>query len=122
MLERTLIEENGTSFDSPNIVLGRVAEDLIRSNVNSTTEIVESTMSTTDTSSNNSDLSSAVDSASGTTDKIDLLKMLRLKNVGKLIVASLNINSVANKLDRLEELLKDYVDILIILKTKYSQK
>ena len=54
----------------------------IRSNGNSATEIVESTMSTTDTSSNNSDLSSVVDSASETTDNIDLLKKIEIEKSG----------------------------------------
>ena len=161
----TIIEENGTSFETPDFMLGHAAEYLIRSNVNSATEIVESTerstMSTTDTSSNISALSPPVDSASETTDNIiyDLftndaratengalptarissensssppphesdnqspqisnsLRTMRLKNVGRLIVASLNINSIANKIDRLEEIVRENVDILIILETK----
>ena len=70
-------------------------------------ENTESTMSITCTSS------LPDESAPGTLGNIDVLKKLRLKNVGKLIVASLNINSISNKLDRLEELVKDYVGIYL---------
>ena len=38
--------------------------------------------------------------------------------MGRLIVASININSIANKFDSLEEIVKENVDILIILETK----
>ena len=48
----------------------------------------------------------------------NLLKSIRFKNVGRLIVASININSIANKFDSLEEIVKDSVDILMILETK----
>ena len=47
-----------------------------------------------------------------------LLRKIRVKNVGRLIIASLNINSIANKSDRLEEFVEENVDVLIILETK----
>ena len=40
--------------------------------------------------------------------------------MGRLIVALLNINSIVNKIDRLEEMVKENVDIMIILETKIN--
>lgn len=46
------------------------------------------------------------------------LRNLRLKNMGRVIVANLNINSVRNKFDQLKTIIKDNVDILILTETK----
>ena len=40
---------------------------------------------------------------------------LRVQNVGNVIIAHLNINSIRNKFDNLVELIGDNIDILIIL-------
>ena len=46
------------------------------------------------------------------------LKSLRLKNVNKLIITHLNINSLRNKFEFLISLIKDNIDILMISETK----
>ena len=46
------------------------------------------------------------------------LKALRLKNVNKLILAHLNINSLRNKFQFLISLIKDNIDVLMISETK----
>ena len=46
------------------------------------------------------------------------LKALRLKNVNKLILAHLNINSLRNKFQFLISLIKDNIDALMISETK----
>ena len=43
---------------------------------------------------------------------------LRVRNVNKLIIGSLNINSISNKFDQLRLLVDGKVDILIITETK----
>ena len=49
------------------------------------------------------------------TENINMdLKFLRLKNVNKLIITHLNINSLRNKVEFLISLIKDNIDILII--------
>ena len=49
------------------------------------------------------------------------LKALRLKNVNKLIIAHLNINSLKNKFEFLISLIKDNIDVLVISKTKLDE-
>ena len=46
------------------------------------------------------------------------LKALRLKNVNKLTLAHLNINSLRNKFQFLISLIKDNIDVLMISETK----
>ena len=45
------------------------------------------------------------------------LEALRLKNVNKLIIAHLNINSLRNKFEFLISLIKDNIDVLMISET-----
>ena len=49
------------------------------------------------------------------------LKALRLKNVNKLIIAHLNINSLRNKFEFLISLIKDNIDVLMISETKLDE-
>ena len=49
------------------------------------------------------------------------LKALRLKNVNKLIIANLNINSLTNKFEFQISLIKDNIDVLMISETKLDQ-
>ena len=44
----------------------------------------------------------------------DILKKLRIKNVNRLMIATLNINSIASKLDQLKEVIGNYIDVLTI--------
>ena len=48
------------------------------------------------------------------------LKELRLKNLNRVIVAHLNINSIRNKIDMLADLISGKVDILLISETKIN--
>ena len=50
--------------------------------------------------------------------EIPELKELRLKNINRLIIGNLNINSIPNKFDQLKIIIKDKVDILLITETK----
>ena len=54
-------------------------------------------------------------SADGAIDAKSSLKFLRLRDIGRVIVGYLNINSVRNKLDALREIVSQNLDILIIL-------
>ena len=49
------------------------------------------------------------------------LKALRLKNVNKLIIAYLNINSLRNRFEFLIPLTKDNIDVLMISETKLDE-
>ena len=49
------------------------------------------------------------------------LKALHLKNINKLIVAHLDINSLRNKFEFLVSLIKGNIDILMISETKLDQ-
>ena len=46
------------------------------------------------------------------------LNELRLKNINKLVISHLNINSLSNKFDQLKLIIKNKVDILVITETK----
>ena len=48
----------------------------------------------------------------------DFLRILRVKNVNRLIIGNLNINSISNKFDQLKLFARGKVDILIVTETK----
>ena len=48
----------------------------------------------------------------------DILKDLKLRNVNRLVIGNLNINSIASKFDQLKAIIQCHVDILVIVETK----
>ena len=46
------------------------------------------------------------------------MKLLRIRNIGKIIIGYLNINSVRNKFDALKEITSQNVDVLMLAETK----
>ena len=46
------------------------------------------------------------------------LKLLRLRNVGRVIIGYLNINSIRNKFDALRDIIAANIDILMVAETK----
>ena len=57
-------------------------------------------------------------------DKINInagLRSLRVKNLNKLIIGRLNINSLRNKFALLTHQVKDNIDILMISETKLDE-
>ena len=46
------------------------------------------------------------------------LSSLRIKNVNKLIIGHLNINSLSSKFEQLKELVTNNIDILVLTETK----
>ena len=61
----------------------------------------------------NSDVSESAD-----VNAFDALKEIRVKNVGKIVIWTLNINSLAPKFDQLSEIIGKNLDILTIQETK----
>ena len=55
------------------------------------------------------------------TDIFNQLKKYRLKNANKVILATLNINTIANKFTALKEIVSNHIDILIIEETKLDE-
>ena len=51
----------------------------------------------------------------------DILKSLRKKNLNKLIIAQLNVNSIRNKLDALVNIIQRTIDILVVTETKLDE-
>ena len=51
-------------------------------------------------------------------DTVEQLNELRLKNMNKLVICHLSINSLSNKFDQLKLIIKNKVDILVITETK----
>ena len=71
--------------------------------------------------SSNSTLSSESDTSASELDKgnaLDILKEIRVKNVNKVVIGTLNINSLAPKFDQLSEVIGQNLDILTIQETK----
>ena len=46
------------------------------------------------------------------------LKLLRLRNIGRVIIGYLNINSIRNKFDALRDIIAANIDILLVAETK----
>ena len=57
-------------------------------------------------------------SESGTNSAYDVLREIRVKNVNKVVIGSLNINSFASKFVQLREIIGKNLDILTIQETK----
>ena len=51
-------------------------------------------------------------------DPLTIVKDLKLKNVNRLIVGHLNINSIRNKFHPLVKIIKNNIDILVLTETK----
>ena len=54
----------------------------------------------------------------GENNPLEILKTVRIKNPNRLIIAQLNINSIRNKFDSLQNIIKGYIDILVITESK----
>ena len=53
--------------------------------------------------------------------EIDVLKRIRIKNINRLIIATLNINSLANKFEQLKVIVGNNIDVLVIIETKLDK-
>ena len=51
-------------------------------------------------------------------DTPSILRNLKLKNINRLVLGHLNINSLAGKFDQLKDLIKRNIDILVLAETK----
>ena len=49
------------------------------------------------------------------------LRDLRVQNIGRVIIATLNINSIRSKFEQLKFLIKDNIDILVVTETKIDE-
>ena len=58
------------------------------------------------------------ESESGTNSAYDVLREIRVKNVNKVVIGTLNINSFASKFVQLREIIGNNLDILTIQETK----
>ena len=58
---------------------------------------------------------------SGDGDSFKILKEVRLKNLNRLVLARLNINSLRNKFDNLVEQVSGNVDVLVLSTTKIDE-
>ena len=51
-------------------------------------------------------------------DPLSEIKNLRLRNVNKVIIGNININSLPNKFEQLNELVIKHIDVLVFTETK----
>ena len=49
------------------------------------------------------------------------LRTYRINNIGKIIIATLNINSIRNKFEELKLVISGNVDVLIVTETKLDK-
>ena len=54
-------------------------------------------------------------------DAYSILNKLKLKNINRIVLAQLNINSIRNKIDMLSDLVVNKIDILLISETKLDE-
>ena len=54
-------------------------------------------------------------------DASNILKNIKFKNINRLVIGQLNINSIKGKFDMLKEVIKNYIDILIINESKLDE-
>ena len=69
-------------------------------------------------SATNSSAATPLATDTDTTDAKSKLKLLRVRNIGRVIIGYLNINSVRNKFDALKEIASQSLDVLMIAETK----
>ena len=55
-----------------------------------------------------------------TGNQINTFHEIRIKNANRLIIGHLNVNSLRNKFELLEELIKEKIDIFLISETKFD--
>ena len=53
-------------------------------------------------------------------NQMNTVHEIRIKNANRLIIGHLNVNSLRNKFEMLEELIKDKIDIFLIPETKLN--
>ena len=58
------------------------------------------------------------DTVTDAQDVTNILQDIRIKNVNRLIIGNLNINSIPNKFDQLKAVIPGYIDILVLVETK----
>ena len=51
-------------------------------------------------------------------DVCSILKNIRTKNINRLIIGNLNMNSISGKFDQLKTVIQGNIDILVIVETK----
>ena len=72
-------------------------------------------------SNKNGKLSDMNSSTPNNIDQMWELKKVRLKNLKKVIIGNLNINSISGKFDQLKCLISNHVNILILTETKLDE-
>ena len=51
-------------------------------------------------------------------DTMNILREIRIKNVNRVIIGTLNINSLSSKFEQLKLIMGNYIDVLVIQETK----
>ena len=51
----------------------------------------------------------------------DILKNIKIKNVNRLVIGHLNINSIRGKFESLKEIIQNYIDILVVSESKLDE-
>ena len=80
--------------------------------------VVGNTILNTTPDSFSSSISSSISDDFTQDNVIDVLREIRIKNINRLIIGTLNINSLAPKFEQLKVIIGNYLDVLVIVETK----
>ena len=93
-------------------------EEVIASKSKSNTETASISVSESADVTLNSSFSSVQEPASEKDYAHDVIRKLRIKNVNRIVIGTLNINSLSSKFDQLKAIIGKNIDILLIQETK----
>ena len=116
----TLIDSGNTLNDSENTL--NDSENALNDSEN-TLDGSENTLNGSENTLNDTEntLGDSGNTQGDSGNTLNVLNHIRVKNPGRVIVGSININSLPNKFDQLKFIITDSVDILIVLETKLDE-
>ena len=96
-----------------------LSEDTLLSEKSSTSHLNSEKLDNTEINLTYQSKSRSINNAS--LNSLSELSELRLRNVNRVLIGNLNINSIRNKFDQLKDTVLKYIDILILTETKLDE-
>ena len=96
-----------------------LSEDTLSSEKSSTSNLNSEKLDNTEINLTYQSNSRSINNAS--LNSLSELSELRLRNVNRVLIGNLNINSIRNKFDQLKDTVLRYIDILILTETKLDE-
>ena len=96
-----------------------LSEDTLSSEKSSTSNLNSEKLDNTEINLTYQSNSRSINNAS--LNSLSEISKLRLRNVNRVLIGNLNINSIRNKFDQLKDTVLKYIDILILTETKLDE-